>query len=673
MGAPERIGRYEIVAEIGRGAMGSVFKARDPMVGRIVALKTIHSAALAGDQSLEYRARFQREARASGVLAHPGIVPVFDVGEDEGAPFLVMEFVDGRTLADAMKKSERFSLDRVCDIGQQIAEALGYAHRQGVIHRDIKPANVLLTSREIYGSERPRITDFGIAKLAASEITTHGQLLGTPSFMPPEQFTGTPVDGRADLFSLGVILYSLATGEQPFAGETMTAVSYKVVYTEPIPPSKLNPAISPRLQAAILKCLAKNPAERFQTGEELAQELQTNRFNLGAPINAAAPPPSLDADATLGPAQSGVTAASLPPAVFSASQSGTAPIPNTAQTHPVSGTGSGAGSGTGTGKKRKPVPVETIFAVILLGIAGMGIVIAGGWFTFQHLLNLAFHKHPQVSVTAPQPVQPVVTIPQVNTTPPAGQTQTNGAQTNGAQSNGTQTNPAQTNGTQTNATQTATSPAGAPPANSPNSPSGSAGKTPQPAPAKTTAAKPAAKPSAGKSKSSTQTAPPPAANQSAANTGAAPTPPASSPAPSSPVAVPAPAAAGASPSAAFNPRKLDPNASTKLKIELTQLPSGLPVNVNMNRKPYLSFVTGDKTDLENLYVPAGVQEFRVVIKSGGQEFDSKGISQDFKAKKKRTLRIELMENGNSLPNATVPLPKDAQVFASFPFILGDVL
>jgi serine/threonine protein kinase len=667
MDVPERIGRYEIVAEIGRGAMGSVFKARDPVVGRIVALKTIHSAALAGDQSLEYRARFQREARASGVLAHPGIVPVFDVGEDEGAPFLVMEFVDGRTLADAMKKGERFSLDRVCDIGQQIAEALGYAHRQGVIHRDIKPANVLLTSREIYGSERPRITDFGIAKLAASEITTHGQLLGTPSFMPPEQFTGTPVDGRADLFSLGVILYSLATGEQPFAGETMTAVSYKVVYTEPIPPSKLNPAISPRLQAAILKCLAKNPAERFQTGEEVAQELQANRFNLGATANPAAPPSPLDADATLGPAQASVTSASLPPGVVTTHPSAIAPIPNTAQTNPASVTGAGTGSGTGTGKKRKPVPVETVFALVLLAIAGLGIAIAGGWFTFQHLINVAFHKHAQVSAPVSQPVQPVVTIPQVSTSEPAGQSQTNPAQTNAAQ----------TNGAQTNGTQPATPAAGAPSGSAPGPANGPAGKAPQPAPAKTTAATPAsppAKPSAGKSKSSAQATPPPPQSQAAANTGAAPTPPASSQPAPSPATAAASSAAAANPAAtAFNPRKLDPNSSTKLKIELSKLPSGLPVNVNMNKKPYLSFVTGDKTDLENLYVPAGVQEFRVVIKSGGQEFDSKGISGDFKAKKKKTLRIELMQNGVSLPNATVPLPKDAQVFASFPFILGDVL
>ena len=209
MGFPQVIGRYEIIEELGRGAMGSVFKAKDPAVGRIVAVKTIHSAALSGNQSQEYRERFYREARASGALAHPGIVPVFDVGEHDNAPFLVMEYVDGRTLADALKNGERFTLDRVCEIGQQIAEALGYAHRQGVIHRDIKPANILLTSRQVYGSERPRIMDFGIAKLAASEITTTGQLLGTPAYMPPEQFTGTPIDGRADLFSLGVILYTM--------------------------------------------------------------------------------------------------------------------------------------------------------------------------------------------------------------------------------------------------------------------------------------------------------------------------------------------------------------------------------------------------------------------------------------------------------------------------------
>ena len=274
----KRIARYEIVGELGRGAMGAVYRAHDPVMGRTVALKCIHAAALSGDQTNEYRQRFFREARAAGALAHPGIVPVFDAGEDDGVPFLVMELVQGQTLADCLKHGIRYSIDQVCEIGQQIAEALGFAHRNGIVHRDIKPANILMTSREVYGSERPRITDFGVAKLAGGEATTTGQLLGTPAFMPPEQFTGAPTDGRTDLFSLGVILYRMACGEQPFAGETLTVVSYKIVHTDPIPPARLNPAISPAVEAIMLKCLAKNPAERFQTGEELAAALASVRF-----------------------------------------------------------------------------------------------------------------------------------------------------------------------------------------------------------------------------------------------------------------------------------------------------------------------------------------------------------------------------------------------------------
>src|SRR5271170_271400 len=169
METSKNIGRYEILEELGRGAMGTVYRAKDPAMDRIVALKTIISVALASAQGSEFRERFYREARAAGRLAHPGIVAMFDVGEHEGLPFLVMEFISGQTLDDAVKKGERLTLERVCEFGQQIAEALGYAHRQGVVHRDIKPANILLTSRETYGIERPKITDFGVAKLAAGQ------------------------------------------------------------------------------------------------------------------------------------------------------------------------------------------------------------------------------------------------------------------------------------------------------------------------------------------------------------------------------------------------------------------------------------------------------------------------------------------------------------------------
>jgi serine/threonine protein kinase len=277
MSTPRKIGRYEILEELGRGAMGAVYRAKDPAMDRIVALKTIISAALASDEDGEFRERFFREARAAGALTHPGIVPVFDVGEHEGQPFLVMEYVDGRTLAKVYDRGERLNLDRMCEIGQKIAEALGYAHQRGVVHRDIKPANILLTSREAYGIERPKIADFGIAKLTESEMTMTGKMLGTPAFMPPEQFTGAQVDGRADIFSLGVVLYWLATGEQPFPGGSLSTVLYKVVHTEPIPPRKLNPALPARFESIIQKCMEKDPSARYQTGEELAHELSELR------------------------------------------------------------------------------------------------------------------------------------------------------------------------------------------------------------------------------------------------------------------------------------------------------------------------------------------------------------------------------------------------------------
>jgi serine/threonine-protein kinase len=265
----KQFGRYEVLENIGSGAMGAVFKARDPMMDRVVAVKTIHASALIGPLAEQYRERFTREARAAGRLAHAGLVTVFDAGVEGETPYLVMEFVPGRTLEAVLNSGEQYGLDRVYEIGQQLAEALGYAHSNGVVHRDIKPANILLTG----APERAKIADFGVAKLLAAQVTSTGTLLGTPAFMAPEQFTGTPVDGRSDLFSLGVILYWMATGDKPFTGDTITAVSYKIVHTEPVAPRQLNPSVPEALERVIVKCLAKDPATRYQTGEELAADL----------------------------------------------------------------------------------------------------------------------------------------------------------------------------------------------------------------------------------------------------------------------------------------------------------------------------------------------------------------------------------------------------------------
>jgi serine/threonine-protein kinase len=386
MDTPQQIGRYEILDELGRGAMGSVYRAKDPAMGRTVAVKTILPAILTSDDGKEFRERFYREARAAGALAHPGIVPMFDVGEHEGIPFMVMEYVSGQTLAQSMRQGGLATLDRVCEIGHQLAEALAYAHRNGIVHRDIKPTNVLLTSREVYGVERAKITDFGVAKLTAGEMTTTGKMVGTPAFMPPEQFTGAPIDGRTDIFSLGVILYWMTTGEQPFAGETMTSVSYKVVHTDPIPPSKLNPSIPAALEAVILKCLAKNPADRFQTGDDLARALTALRGNavvsehqtvVGMATGVA--DATIEATPSLRPqpaVRSTSSIAAMPPAVVAATASTSAPA---APAKPHNNT------------------TLIVAALIVLAIAN-----ALAWF--------GFHRN----TSPPSPAEPAATAPQTS-------------------------------------------------------------------------------------------------------------------------------------------------------------------------------------------------------------------------------------------------------------------
>jgi eukaryotic-like serine/threonine-protein kinase len=528
MNTPKKIGRYEILEELGHGAMGTVYRAKDPAMDRVVALKTIIALVLSTDQGSDFRERFYREARAAGALAHPGIVPVFDVGEHEGLPFLVMEFISGKTLADAVKKGERMTLDRVCEMGQKIAEALGYAHQHGVVHRDIKPANILLTSKEAHGIERPKITDFGVAKLAAGHTTLTGQILGTPAFMPPEQFTGAPIDGRADIFSLGVVLYWMATGEQPFPGESMTAVSYKVVHTEPVPPRRLNPSIPLKLEGIILKCLAKNPDERYQTGEELARdlgELRTVSTSMGlksaAPEMAAAgSDPNATYIETPLPVQAGRTTAPLP----------TAPA---------------------VAPKRNSNNLLVLAALLVV------VIVAGSWYLLRHK-----------GTPAVQPTPPPSAVASV-----------------------------------------------APPAPVPSA----------------TSVLAEVKPAASAPKK-------PESNVAAAEK--APPPKAKTPAPKAEAATPEPAAVD------FNPKSLDPKANARLKIDAVQMPAGLDFTVEMNGKLYLRrSAEGNKTEFDDLYVPPGVQEFRVTADSGSVRKSSNTVSMEFMAKKRHTLKIELRTQG----------------------------
>ncbi|MGQ0587281.1 MAG: serine/threonine-protein kinase [Gammaproteobacteria bacterium] len=277
-----RISRYEILHELGHGAMGVVYKAQDPKIGRIVAIKTL-SAAGQGTELEQYRARFLVEAKSAGRLNHPNIVAVHDVTDDEaGRPCLVLEFVEGTTL-DRLMIDEHVPLGRLLELVGQVAHALAYAHAHGIVHRDVKPANIMVTK-----AGQAKLSDFGIAKLEGTSMTIAGQVMGTPAFMSPEQCTGSGVDARSDIFSLGSVLYTLSAGEKPFAGDTFTAVAYKVVHAQHPPVRDLNPELPIQLDVILARCLAKDPKQRYQSAEELAVDLEALRASLPAAPNAAA-------------------------------------------------------------------------------------------------------------------------------------------------------------------------------------------------------------------------------------------------------------------------------------------------------------------------------------------------------------------------------------------------
>lgn len=267
----DNLGRYEILDELGRGAMGTVYRARDPKIDRLVAIKTIRAFGARPGEDEEYRKRFFREAQAAGKLSHPGIVTIYDVGEEEltKTPYIVMEYIAGRTLENLLTADERTrpSVEFSLDLLRQLAQALDYAHSQNIVHRDIKPANILVTPQG-----RSKITDFGVARLTHSDFTVQGQLVGTPSYMSPEQLKGDAMDGRSDLFSLSVILYWLLTGERPFTGEA-TSVIAQILYANPAPVSQINSSLGAEYDRVMARALAKEPAARYQRGNEIAEAL----------------------------------------------------------------------------------------------------------------------------------------------------------------------------------------------------------------------------------------------------------------------------------------------------------------------------------------------------------------------------------------------------------------
>ena len=256
---PTRLGKYEIEGVLGKGAMGIVYKARDPHIERTVAIKTVRKDLLDADLAVHFMDRFRNEARAAGRLHHPNIVGIYEYGEAQNVAYIAMEYIDGTGLREYLNRKARFELTQVIAILTQLLAALEFAHAQGVVHRDIKPANLILAP----GGEL-KVADFGIARIDASNMTMTGMVMGTPSYMAPEQCRGLPSDHRADLFSVGVVLYELLTGARPFEG-SVESIAYKICHEEPRPPSELSPLkLPPAMDSLVATALAKRPDDRFQ-------------------------------------------------------------------------------------------------------------------------------------------------------------------------------------------------------------------------------------------------------------------------------------------------------------------------------------------------------------------------------------------------------------------------
>ena len=270
-----QLGRYNIIGELGQGAMGTVYKAVDPLIDRIVAIKTINLS-LALDEKDEYESRFYQEAKAAGRLSHPNIVTIYDVGKSGEIAYIAMEFLQGRELRDMLNDGKRMPVEQVINVVAQVAQGLAYAHEHGIVHRDVKPSNIMIVR-----DGHVKFTDFGIARMASAAVRTQtGMVLGSPKYMSPEQVVGKLTDQRSDIFSLGVMLYEMLTGQAPFAGENVNAIMYQTLNSVPPPPSSLSPNVPEMLNFIVAKALAKKLEHRYQDTKEFAADLYACRDRL---------------------------------------------------------------------------------------------------------------------------------------------------------------------------------------------------------------------------------------------------------------------------------------------------------------------------------------------------------------------------------------------------------
>jgi serine/threonine-protein kinase len=400
----ERIGRYEILGELGRGAMGVVYRARDPSIGRPVAIKTIRLDLFPDPaERARLRERFLREAQSAGVLSHPNIVTIYDVGEQDGLAYIAMEFVDGPTLAELIR-SQSLTRELLLEVLKQTAAGLDYAHKRGVVHRDIKPANIIL-----HEGATPKIADFGVARLQSEQMTQAGLILGTIHYMAPEQLQSTAVDGRADQFSLAVIAYELLTGEKPFAADSVPALMFRVVNEAPTPPQRLNPTLTWPVEQVLTRALSKDPDQRFPSCSEfvsaLEKALQTARDWRPVPVDAALTLPTVVETA----AQSTVLAHPQP-APHAPSPAPSSPAPTEQNSSPAGGKASA----------RSPSRVLRLlrFAAVFCLVLGALVLLID--LTQDHWPASQSEPSPQgpLSVSVPQPAPPPPTQPDLAVSKP---------------------------------------------------------------------------------------------------------------------------------------------------------------------------------------------------------------------------------------------------------------
>jgi serine/threonine protein kinase len=385
----EIAGRYLVVKKLGAGAFGTVYKAKDKILGRMVAIKTIRleGLAAAGTSMDELVDRFKREAQVSAQLKHPNIVTIYDVGEANGMSYLAMEFIDGVGLERVIASAGRLPIERAASLAAQVADALDFAHKSGVVHRDIKPANIMVEA-----GDRVKVTDFGIAKVMDSgeHLTMTGSLLGTPSYMSPEQARGAALDGRSDLFAVGAVLYEMLAGKKAFRGDSITGLIFKIITEEPPPIRELDPSIPDEVVRIIARALAKAPEGRYQTGREMADDLlaltrpgstptlRQSEVATAPGLKMAAPPPTINAAPTIqaasatavsGPEPATVVSPPPPPPARKASPP--PPLPSSASRTPPPVAATARSSNTGL-----LVGIAAGALVLLLAVGGVG------WYVF---------------------------------------------------------------------------------------------------------------------------------------------------------------------------------------------------------------------------------------------------------------------------------------------------